>query len=297
VDSKTSSASVDCTEGATTDIEFNGMVIGTITASDASSDLEVSFDLTAGEYFLLSDSVWAGDCQAPTFVHGDLFYADAEVRDHSFSIDLANLPECGCVKGKAEIGFYNARTSSVDIYVIEHSIEYCKCPDEDLKTVTQGGWGAKPAGENNGTYLHANFAGAFPSGVVVGCDNTITLTSAQAVTDFLPNTGTPAALTQDYLNSGAAPGNTLAGQVVALALNIGFDDYDADFGDASSSLSDAVITSGAFAGWTVGQVFEEAQKVLGGCDSEYDADEMNEVTTDINEAFDNGGDTGFLDVQ
>jgi hypothetical protein len=297
-DSKTSQASVTCTEGASAEIVFNETVVGTVTVSDASTDIDVDLDLTGGEYFLLSDSAWAGDCQAPALVHGELFDVDLEVRSHSFSISLANLPECGCANAKLEIGRYNARTSSIEVYIWEQQVEYCKCPDDKLRTQTQGGWGADPSGENPGAYLHANFDAAFPDGLVVGCDYTITLNSAQAVTDFLPNTGTPAALGQNYTDSGALPGNTLAGQVVALTLSVTFDAYDADFGEASSSLADAVVTTGDFAGWTVAQVLEEAEKILGGCESDYEADEINEVVSSINEAFIDGiEDSGFLDVQ
>jgi hypothetical protein len=297
-DISTSSASVNCTEGATSDINVNGVVAGTITVSDASSDIDLAFDLTGGEYFLLSDSAWAGNCEAPALVHGDLLGPDEEVREHSFSVALANLPECGCVNVRAEIGKYNARTSTIDTYIWEHKVEYCKCPDDKLKTFTQGGWGAEPKGNNPGTYLHANFDAAFPDGLEVGCDFTITLTSAQAVTDFLPNSGTPGALTQNYTDSGALPGNTLAGQVVATKLSVGFDLNDADFGEASSNLADAVVATGPFTGWTVAQVLAEGEKVLGGCASEYTAAELTEALGKINESFDNGTvNTGFLDVQ
>jgi hypothetical protein len=297
-DISTSSASVNCTEGAISDINVNGTVAGTATVSDASSDLEFVFDLTGNEYFLLSDSAWAGDCQAPALVHDDTFGPDEEIRSHSFSVPLANLPECGCVNVKLEVAKFNPRTSSIDTYIWEHKVEYCKCPDDNLRTQTPGGWGAEPKGNNPGAYLHANFDEAFPDGLEVGCDFTISLTSAQAVTDFLPNSGTPAALTQNYTDSGALPGNTLAGHVVALTLSVTFDQNDADFGEASSHLSDAVVTTGTFAGWTVAQVLAEGEKVLGGCESEYTPSQLTDVLSKINESFVDGTtNTGFLDVQ
>src|SRR5690349_2149654 len=42
-------------------------------------------------------------------------------------------------------------------------------PCGQLRTQTQGGWGAAPAGNNPGTYLHANFQAAFSDGLTVGC--------------------------------------------------------------------------------------------------------------------------------
>jgi hypothetical protein len=300
VDATTSSASVDCTEGASTEIVFNETVIGSVSVSDASSDVAVNIDITGSEYFLLSDTAWAGSCEAPALVHSEALPIDDEIREHSFSVSLANLPECGCARLVVEIGRYNPRTSSLETYIWEQKVEYCKCPDEDkpLRTQTPGGWGAVPRGENPGTYVHDNFDDAFPNGLQVGCDYTISLTSAQAVTDFLPNTGNAAALTQDYVDSGSLPGNILAGHVVALKLSVTFDAYDEDFGEASSDLADAVVTSGPFAGWTVAQVLAEGEKVLGGCDSEYDASELTDVLSSINESFVDGTtDTGFLDVQ
>jgi hypothetical protein len=74
------------------------------------------------------------------------------------------------------------------------------CPEEPgdcsgFRTQTQGGWGADPHGQNNGVYVHQNFDGAFPSGVSIGCTGaTLSLTSAQAVTDFLPSGSSPATL-------------------------------------------------------------------------------------------------------
>lgn len=297
VDSRTSSASVTCTEGATTDVTFNETVAGTVTVSDASSNLDFDFDLTGDEYFLLADKAWAGSCEDPKEVHADVFGPDEEVREHSFSVALANLPECGCVTVRAEIGRINPRTSSLETYIWEHKVEYCKCPDDKLRTQTPGGWGAKPNGNNPGTYLHANFDDAFPDGLQVGCDYTIDLTSAQAITDYLPAGGTPAALTQDYTDTGI-PGNSLAHHVVALKLSVTFDAHDPDFGEANSALADAVVTTGDFAGWTVAQVLAEAEKVLGGCESEYEPSELTEVLEKINEAFTDGTtDSGFLDVQ
>ncbi len=65
-----------------------------------------------------------------------------------------------------------------------------------FRTQTQGGWGAIPNGNNPGVYVHTNFAAAFPSGLTIGCSsgNKLVLTSAQAVTDFLPSGTTPAVL-------------------------------------------------------------------------------------------------------
>jgi hypothetical protein len=111
--------------------------------------------------------------------------------------------------------------------------KYCRqeCEEEEddcgpLRTQTQGGWGSKPNGNNNGVYLHENFAAAFPDGVTVGCAEkyTVKFTTAQAITDFLPAGGEPGKLKASAVDpADKSIKNVLIGQLTALTLNIGFD--------------------------------------------------------------------------
>lgn len=166
---------------------------------------------------------------------------------------------------------------------------------DGFRTQTQGGWGASPNGGNPGAYLHANFAAAFPSGLTVGCTNKLKLTTAQAVTNFLPSGSTPRALPAGTLVDPAGTyNNVFAGQVVTLALNIGFDNYDANFGSSTTNLKDLVINSGTFAGMTVQQVFTLANNALGGCagSSPYTISQLNDAVDNINQNYDDGKITG-----
>ena len=168
-----------------------------------------------------------------------------------------------------------------------------------LRTQTQGGWGANPSGGNPGTYLHSNFAAAFPAGLRVGCTTgnfTITYTFAQDVTEFLPAGGTAAAQTANAINPKfKSIKNVLIGQVTALALSVGFDYYDPNFGPSDVNLGDMVITNGIFTGKSVSQFLEIANNVLGGCSQEYTPSQVNETATLINENFDDGTtDNNFL---
>ena len=155
------------------------------------------------------------------------------------------------------------------------------------KTFTQGGWGAVPNGNNPGVYLHANFDAAYPSGLTIGCgDNTLSLYSAQEVTDFLPEGGTADAL----------PNLTvLTGQLVAASLNVGFDAYDADFAGSDVALGDLFTDAEGFEGMTVSDILAAANEVIGGCSDAFDFASLNAVLTTINENFDNGTvDNGHL---
>ncbi|MFM9006678.1 MAG: T9SS type A sorting domain-containing protein, partial [Flavobacteriales bacterium] len=103
--------------------------------------------------------------------------------------------------------------------------------------------------------------------------------SAQEITDFLPEGGTPDAL----------PNLTvLTGQLVAASLNIGFDAYDADFAGSDVSLGDMFIDTEGFEGLTLSDILAVANDVIGGCSDAYSYPALNAVLTTINENFDNG---------
>ena len=165
------------------------------------------------------------------------------------------------------------------------------CPG--FRTQTQGGWGSTPNGNNPGAYLHANFAAAFPQGITVGCTDKLKLSSAQAVTNFLPSGSTASALPAGTLtNPGNAYNNVFAGQVVTLAISIGLDNAIPSFGASNTNLKNLVIGSGTFAGWTVQQLFDEANKKLGGCASPYSFAQLNEAVDKINNSYVDGNASG-----
>ncbi|PJJ67720.1 putative secreted protein (Por secretion system target) [Chryseobacterium geocarposphaerae] len=166
------------------------------------------------------------------------------------------------------------------------------------KTLTIGGWGSSNTSNPNVSYLYTNFNSAFPNGLVVGCSggNTLSLTSPQAVTDFLPSGGTASPLNNTYVNPGSGYNNVLAGQLVAVTLAVGFDNYDEGFSSAAANLGDFVFTSGTFQGMTVSQFLVLANNFIGGCGaSQYTASQFNEAATAINQNFDEGNvDLGYL---
>jgi len=161
-----------------------------------------------------------------------------------------------------------------------------------FRTQTQGGWGANPNGNNPGVYLHSNFANAFPSGLIVGCTNTLTFTTAQAITDFLPTGSSPSALPTGNITNPTSYNNVFAGQVTALSLSVGFDNYDSNFGTSSSSLKDLIILSGTFTGWTVQQLLDEANQTIGGCASNYSFSALNNAVSLVNQNYVDGNTTG-----
>ena len=169
-------------------------------------------------------------------------------------------------------------------------------PTCQYRTQTMGGWGANPSGNNPAVYLHSHFASAFPNGLTIGCNNKLKLTSAQAVTNFLPSGSTAALLPSGTLtNPGGSYSNVLAGQLVAATISVKFDLTDPNFGPEPGNLANLHIASGTFAGWTVAQVLDSANKFIGGCGSHYNTSQYNTVLTAINENFVDGTtNNGFL---
>ncbi len=165
-------------------------------------------------------------------------------------------------------------------------------PQAPYKSFTQGGWGAKPSGNNPGKFLADNFARVYPSGITIGGAKTIKLTSSSSVERFLPQGSSPARLTQNYTNPNWDI-TVLAGQVLALKMNVDF----STAGLTRSGFGALVVVSGDLAGDTVNQVLALANTVLGGgsLPAGLSLSELNEVVTRINENF-NGGtqNNGYL---
>ena len=249
---------------------------------------------------------------------------DEPTAQHTYEIELGDGDHCFCIVTYAEMLNYNASGCIIDeaeawagdTYYEDagnwHAlINYCPedCdstttnnpddpddPDDpdgckmlsgEFRTQTQGGWGSTPSGANPGVYLHDNFNAAFPNGIVIGCGNTITLTSAQSVTDFIPQGGSPVALTQNYTNPTQAL-SVLAGQVLALTLSTAFDNYDEQFSTSYTALENLVIVSGTMSGQTIAYALDQGNRALGGCSASYTITEINEVLSKINENFIDG---------
>ncbi len=166
------------------------------------------------------------------------------------------------------------------------------CDTKGFTTFTQGGWGS-PSNSAPGKIRDLYFSSVFPSGLTVGSVYTITLTSASAVKDFLPQGNTAAPLTRSYVNPDNKI-NILAGQLVALTLNVEFDKAG-KIGSNPVDLGNLYILGGAFEGKTVSQFLAIANKALGGESTGYSISDINNTATAINENFDNGtSDEGFL---
>jgi hypothetical protein len=161
-----------------------------------------------------------------------------------------------------------------------------ECEEPDFRTQTMGGWGTNCNGDNPGCYRDANFDGAFPSGVTIGCagGNTHTFTTSNAVAVYLPCGGTPAVLANSGVD-GTCIGNTLSGQLLAAKLSLGFDAYDPNFSGADVGIDQLYSTNpGPCFGMTIVEIVALADSVIGGCKSG-SASGLNNLLTDFNETY------------
>ena len=163
-------------------------------------------------------------------------------------------------------------------------------------TYTQGGWGAVPHGGNAGYVLTKFWSLVYSGGSVnVGGIKMLTFTSANAITVFLPQGGTPSVLTSSATNATRTAAGEFAGQVLSLRLSVDF----SAAGFTKGGLGGLRLLSGKLAGQTVSQVLALANAVLGGNLSALPAgmslSDLNTVITALNENYDGGtANLGYL---
>ena len=202
-------------------------------------------------------------------------------------------------------GHYSVTVIDWNMCETTYEVELDGCPVEEdpepdicmFRTQTQGGWGSPPNGNNPGAYLQANFSAAFPNGLTIGCNNRkLTLTSSQAVRNYLPAGGPAAKLPVGHMIDPTKYKNVLAAQLVAATLSVGLDARDPDFGIANMTLGSAIIQYGPFSGMTVQELLDLANAFIGDHGGNgYSASAYNEALSSINENYVDGTtDNGFL---
>ncbi len=288
---------------------------GQVQVYNDANNVYVTFT-SSGGWQMTNTSLYAGKCNAMPQLQGNLDpsafpHQQAHlpvITTYTYKINKTTLDSCFCVAAYVKlvkVDNNGAVIASADAWgkgqaftmelrpmyfnYCQQECDGCVINAGDFRTYTQGGWGARPHGNNPGVYLHKNFAAAFPGGLIIGCNKTVKFTSAQAITDYLPAGGSAAVLTQNFVNPQTVNlKNVLAAQLVTLSLSVGFDKYDANFSASTTALGSLVVTSGTFAGWSINKILDEANKVLGGCTSSYSVSQLNSALTSLNENFDNG---------
>jgi hypothetical protein len=309
---------VEC-DGAGNASEYAAFLAAFGSLDDCSSTTEVfdvdTTDLCGGTesrlvWFYASDACGNTDSCSATFTIEDTTKPTLDVEfnaDTTFYLDVMCMLDTSYEGiGGLSIMHGDLCSSSVEDVDYEDSEAVYTCPCEpeidttvfnpcrlipgDFRTQTMGGWGQDNCnGDNPACYRNANFASAFPSGVSVGCGGggySLNFTTSAAISVFLPCGGQPTSLSESGTNISCIP-NVLAGQLLAAKLSLGFDAADPNFGNAPVAASELTIDEGAYAGWTIQQIVNRADSVLGGCLNE-SASNLSDALTIFNESFVSG---------
>lgn len=181
----------------------------------------------------------------------------------------------------------------------------------EFATYSQESWGGTPAPGNAAQLLMDRFDFVYPTGSVevgiggVGGFSAI-FTSAPAILDYLPASGGPDPLNADLLDPTSTSSGVLGGQVLALRLNVDFNDTGYLAGTSAIRFGDLILANmvidigngnfvdmSAFDGLTVRQFLDVANQQLGGGGGPYDFQPMSFVTQQIAAAFEGGVPTQF----
>ena len=181
-----------------------------------------------------------------------------------------------------------AATSTVVITVISAGGLVCG----DFLTYDNGVWGNSPNANNAGAYLATHFAAAYPNGLTIGnCGHLLTLTSAVAVRNFLPaNGGQLRTLNAGTLinPSNNSYHNGLAGDLVALNLNIAFDSLDPGFAPSGVMFKDLIVNDAPFTGMTVLQIYDAANYAIGCGATTFSLHDLDKIIEKLNKSWKNG---------
>ncbi len=177
----------------------------------------------------------------------------------------------------------------------------CTLEEGDFLTYNQGSLGASNSVEGS-DYLDANFSSVFPNGVKVGCADgyELVFTSAAAVDNYLPCTGGAQDLVLTH--GGANPteaaqdptcwDNAFVSHLLTAKINVAFDLADPNMGASDYAATDLIRTSQALAGYSLGEIIEMSDAVLGGCSSVFTPNQLRKALRDYNQNFDNGVNLG-----
>ncbi len=163
-------------------------------------------------------------------------------------------------------------------------------PGKLPRTVPQTDWSKD---QNLSSQLKEAFAARYPNGLTIGCNQQIRFASAEDLLGSLPMTGKPLPLaaTESEVKPGMV-NNQLAGELITLDLAIQLDAHSENFSTGEVPLYVLQVTRGAFEGWTLAELQQEGNSVLGACTSNFTPEQITEVLHGINANFVNGEPAG-----
>jgi hypothetical protein len=168
-------------------------------------------------------------------------------------------------------------------------------------TNMQEEWSAPPTGTNAGSILDANFASVYPAGATMGIEGTNcaagtfynTFLSQTRIRDYLSRFGPAAPLSACQGNTTSDPSGVFGGDVLALELNVDFNNHGLIFGSAASSFANLTLcgTGTWFDGKSVSRVLKNANRVFAGgaLPPGFNVTTLDGLVSQLNLSFDNCG--------
>jgi hypothetical protein len=121
-------------------------------------------------------------------------------------------------------------------------------------------------------------------------------TSASAVFTYQPASGPPAALTADLVDPTSTASGIFGGEVLAVRFNIDFSDAGFMVGTSGLHVGDLTLCGLAQTGLngsSVRSFIDVANTALGGGATPYSITDINQISSDINAAFNDGNPSLF----
>jgi hypothetical protein len=171
----------------------------------------------------------------------------------------------------------------------------------DFVTNTQESWGGTPTPGNAAQLLVDQFVGLYGGGVEVGVTGnagfSMIFTGIAPVLNYLPSSGSPGSLNQDFIDPTSTLAGLFGGSVLALQFNVDFSDAGYLIGSAGIPLGDLVLWNLPFTPefneLTVRQFLAIANTRLGGGPGSATYDALAALTEDLNSAFASGEPSAF----
>jgi hypothetical protein len=136
---------------------------------------------------------------------------------------------------------------------------------------------------------YASTFGVLEVGILGQAGYSMQFASSSDVLNYLPASGTPAALDRDLFGPTSTSSGVFGGEVVGLHLNVDFSDFGLTLGCVEIRFGDLELYNYAetplLNGLTVRQIIERMDSALGGAAPVYPIDDLNQLCYYLNLAF------------
>jgi hypothetical protein len=171
----------------------------------------------------------------------------------------------------------------------------------EFVTYSQGSWGGTPSPGNAAQLLADRFDivygfGAVEVGISGSAGFSLIFSWVGAVLNYLPSSGSPAPLNADLLDPTSTASGVFGGYVLALQLDVDFNDAGYLNGSSGIPFADLILVGTAYPllnGLSVREYLAEANGFLGANPAPYTYDDIATLTEDVTRAFEGGTPTQF----